>query len=256
MVVRFIAAVADFHARNISDAYDTVSALGSNGNIAELVRCEKLSLGADGVDELLFFRGRRNTDFTSRILVVLFLNRLSDVDCCDAEFGHFLRVKPDTHRALRVAEDFRVSDTVHAFNRVNNVLIDVVGQLNRFIFAVRRVKRHQHQCLFASFANVDAVLTNRVGKPAFSGPNSVVDFKHRIVRVGPHFERAGNADHTVGADGGFIVEQPVNTGELIFDRSRDRLCQSFGIRALIRGGHENSRRSNFRILRNRKCTPG
>ena len=114
------------------NANNTVSTARTDGDIAELFRCQQLTFCANRINQLLIISRRRRTDFTGSVLIVLLFDRFAHIDSRNAELSHFLRIQPNTHRALCVTENVRVTDTGNAFNGIHNVQVHIVGQLNRF----------------------------------------------------------------------------------------------------------------------------
>ena len=132
MVVCLITAVSDFDPGNVVNANNTVSTARTDGDIAELFRCQQLTFCANRINQLLIISRRRRTDFTGSVLIVLLFDRFAHIDGRNAELSHFLRIQPNTHRALCVTENVCVTDAGDAFDCIHYVQIHVVSELNRF----------------------------------------------------------------------------------------------------------------------------
>src|SRR5204862_2555348 len=104
-------------------------------------------------------RGRRlRAERAGRDLDVLLLQRAGDVTRRDLPRRQALRIEPQPHRVLALAEDGDVADARHALQRVLDVDVDVVAEEERVVLSLFRIDAGRHDETGGLLADGDAKL--------------------------------------------------------------------------------------------------
>ena len=112
--VRRVGLGAELDAADVAHAHQRAVGAGLHDDVLELVGLGQAAGGADADGEELVDVGRRVADGAGGDLDVLLAQRGHDVAGRDLAGGELLRVEPQPHRVLALAEDDHVADAGHA----------------------------------------------------------------------------------------------------------------------------------------------
>src|SRR5205807_9450756 len=138
-------------------------------------------------------RGRgRIADAAGRDVDVLLAQRVDDVARGELPRGQARRVQPDAHRVLARAEGHDIRHARDALQRVLHVDVDVVGQEQRIVLALLRVRAGRQDEVGRGLRHRHTELTDFGRQPAGGLVDAVLDVDGRKVRVPRDVEGDGN----------------------------------------------------------------
>ena len=240
---------------HVLDAHDRTVGQRLEGNLLELLGGVHERTGADRGRDHALAVGRLPGDVAGGHLDVLRLNGGDHIARLEAVLAQQGRIHPDAH-GVGSAEHGHFT---HAF-QTRQGLFDVVGQkvaqVTRGELSGRIDEAHHLQERGRALLHLHAELTHGVGQVRFGHRELVLHLHLRNVGVGARLEGQGNGHATRRVRGRAHVDEPVQTGHVLFDHLRDRSRHGFGRGARVGGRHGHLRRRDVRILGNREVENG
>ncbi len=131
---------AELGAADILDAHERAVRAGLDDDVLELRDVVEPAFGADAELERLIGRRRRRTDAPGGDLNVLLAERAHRVGRRQPVRGQLVRIEPEPHGELALAEDDDVADTRDPADRVTDVQVDVVADEQLVVPVVARIE--------------------------------------------------------------------------------------------------------------------
>ena len=248
----------EFYPRNVLDADKGTIRRCANDDVFEILEGVEASLGANGVGEFLAGGHRLCAYLAGRVDGVLCLDRVDDLGDGDPHTRQGIGIDPDAHGVFTRAVDVDLADAIELRHGIEDIDVGVVGQEERVIGVVRRIKRKERHRTGGGLTNRDAEIPDRRRQLRFGfgvahlgedligiwvGLHGKIDLENHdpVVRVGRiHVIHAFDAAHAF-LDG---------RGHRFLDRHR--VCAHVGCHDADLG------RRNIRELRNREieCSNG
>ena len=177
--------------------------------------------------------------------------RVDDVIGGDLARRHPIRIEPEPHRVLALAEDRDVADAGDPLDRIPDEQVQVVAHEQRVVFVVLGIdadRRDEPGRLLlhgdAGRAHVGRHASQRLVDP-------VLHVDLRQVLIAGDVERDGDRrEAAVRARGGH-VEHALHAVDRLLERGGDRGLDFLGVRAGVDGRHGDLRRRQRGILRDR-----
>ena len=165
-------------------------------------------------------------------------------------------IQPDAHRVVARAEDEDVGDAGHAFQRVLDVDVDVVGQEQGVVLALIGVGAGRHDEVGGRLLHRHAELTDFRRQPSERLVDAVLHVDGGKIRIARGIERDDHrARAAVGARGGH-VEHPLDAVDRLLERRGHGGLDGLGVGAGVDGDDTYRRRRHLRILRDRHARDG
>ena len=165
-------------------------------------------------------------------------------------------IEPDAHAVLAQAEEVDVADAVDARERVADLDERVVADVELVVALVGREQVHDHQEVGRRLDRRDADAPHVLGQARLGDRDAVLHQHLRLVEVGAELEGDGQRHLAVGRALRRHVEHVLDAVDLLLDRRRDRVGDDLGRRAGIRRAHDDRRRHDVGILRDRQRAVG
>ena len=239
---------AELYARHVGKANVSAVRSRAQNDVAELRGVGELRQGVDRVGMLLAIRLGRGSDAAGRDLGVLLVERVDDVADVEALLLELLRVQPDAHRILPLAEDADLRDAGRAGQVIDDVELGVVAQKQRVVLLRIRLQRDAHDERTGVLADGNADLLYRLRQLPERRLDEVLNVGRSDVEVDAEVERTGDRRYALAA-GRTDVAQPLNGVHGLFERRRDLRFDCLRARADVRRRDGDDRRSDLRVLR-------
>ncbi len=136
---------AQFDSRDIFHANDSAIRSFTDHDVFKLLGRRQTPLRQHRICELLVRGSWLTAQLTSRIHLVLCLDRVDDLSDGDAQLRQLVRFYPEPHGIFPCAENLRLADAVQACNGIIEVDVGIVGQEFRIVSAMRRGQGDQHE---------------------------------------------------------------------------------------------------------------
>ena len=157
-----------------------------------------------------------------RDLDVLLAQRVDDVAGGDLARRQPIRIEPQPHRVLALAEDRDVADAGHALERVLDVDVEVVAEEQRVVLPVLGVDADRHDEAGRLLLDGDAGRAHLGRQAAERLVDAVLHVDLRQVLIARDVEGDGDRrDAAVGARRGH-VEHALDAVDRLLERRRDR----------------------------------
>ena len=238
--------------RNVLQAHDRAVRVGTDDDLAELLRRLEPPLRPHRIGQLLPLRGGLGADLAGGIHGALLLDGLVDVGHGYPEIGEQVRLDPDAHRVVAGAEDQDLADARNAVERVVDVDRGVVGQKERVVGVLRRIEGDQHQREPGRLPDVQAELTDVGGKEGLCLRQAVLRVDLVLVDVGVDVECHELLQRVVVGVDRLHVQHVVHAVHLLLDRRGDRLLDRHRVRSRVGSRDDDLRRNDVGELRHRK----
>ena len=194
-------------------------------------------------------RHRRLRQHAGRDLDVLRLQRGDDLAGREVARGGLVRIEPDAHGVVVVAEHLDVADALEAAQRVADVQRGVVRHVELVARAVWRQQVDDHEKVGRGLLHGDTEALHHVGQPRRGDRDAVLGQHLRGVEVGAQPE--GHRQQQVAVAGRLArkVEHVLDAVDLLFERRGHGVGDDLGGRAGIARRDLDRRRRDLRVLR-------
>ena len=244
---------AELDAGDVAEPHRRTVRVEPHGDVAELLGGEEPPLGAHGIGELLAARSRLRAEAARGVHVVLRLDGGGEVRDGETELGQLVGLDPDAHRVIRGPPIEDLTHAGHAVERIRQVDGGVVSDEERVEAALRRVERDPQQWKTGGLLERETV-ARHVGRQGWLRLSHLVLRVHLVDGdVAVDVEGDLQDERAVVGVGGLHVEQLLDPGHLLLDRSRDRLLDGDGIGSRVDRAHLDLRRHDVRVLGHREA---
>ena len=233
-----------------------VPLVGLDDDVGKLLGIDQPAQRAEGELEDLAGRRRRLADLTGGHLHVLVLDGPKHVDRGQVARGHFLRVEPDPHAVVALAEIGHVADAVDPRKLVSYLDRGVVRQIDVVVAPIGRDQIDAQQNAGRFFLGVHALKLHLARQLGHCQRHAVLHQHLSHVQVGAQLEGDGQV---VGPVVGALrrhVEHPLDAVDLLLNRGGDAVGHHLGARARIVRDDGDGRRRDVGILRDRQHEGG
>ena len=195
---------------------------------------------------------RPRADAADGGLHVLRLDRIDDVAGREAETGQPVGPDPGAHRVILRAPKRGVADAGRAFDLVEQIDGDIVGDetADRGVL-LRGIDRDDAEKRGGLLLDRDTLALHFGRQARQRDLDPVVDVDRVDVGIGAELERGSQRVAAVIAAHALHIDHLVDADDLRLDRLRDRRIDHGGIGARKDGRDRNLRRHDIRILGNR-----
>ncbi len=247
--IEVVGLCAELDAGDVPEVEDRAVGVGAQDDVAELLRGDEASLGADGVGELLTSGDRLAADLAGWVYGVLRLQGSADLRDGDAELGELVGLDPDAQGVLAGAEDLDAGDALDAGDFVDQVDVRVVGEEGAVVGGVRRRDGQQHQRRGEGLVHGEAGDGDLGGQLALRLVDAQLRENLVGVGVGRHIEVDGQLGKAVAGVGRLHVVHVVDAVHLLLDRRGDGLFERLGVGTGVGGLDKNLGRHDVGELR-------
>ena len=167
---------------------------GLENDVCELLGLDQAAEGAQGVLEILAVGDRRLTDLSGRHLHVLLAQDPDHVVDRQIPRLQLVRVQPDAHAVVLLAEDAHVADALHPGDGVLDMDRGVIAQVERIIIrpaglrVVLGIQTDPQQDVWGPFLDRHADGPNHVGERRLGDGDAVLHQHLGHVHVGAQLE--------------------------------------------------------------------
>lgn len=163
--------------------------------------------------------------------------------------GELFGIKPDAHGEVLAAERIRIGHAFHPRHPIAHLERDEVRQIGDVARTIRAEELHGEGEIGRLFARNDALAAHILRQARQCGVDTVLNEHLGFVEVGAQFERDGDLDTAIARARRRDVQHALHTVDFLFERRGDRFRQRLCVGAGIRSRDNDSRRGDFRILR-------
>jgi hypothetical protein len=192
--------------------------------------------------------GRLLADVAGGHLPVLLADGVDHVAGGHAHFGHLLRVEPQPHAVVLLAELHAVADAVHTGDLVLELDGGVVAQVELVVAALGGIEPDNEQDVRAALAGGDAGLLDDVGQKGQGQVDAVLHQHLGEVQIDAGAERGGQLVGAVVVRLRHHVHHVFDAVNLLLDGGGHRVGHELGVGARVGTGDDDARRGNLRIL--------
>ncbi len=235
---------------------DQRTAVVLDHDVGELVGIFQTAKGGDDVLRHLAGWSRRLTDLAGGHLHVLRLHRANHV-LRDQVIGRQpLRIEPEPHAVVALAEIGDVAHSRQTRQFVANLNGGVVAQFEAGAAVILREEVDDHQHVGRLLLDGDAAALDEIGQDRFGERFAVLHQHLRDVEVAARLE--GHRQRVVAVVGALRghVHHVLDAVDLLLNRGRDRIGDHLGIGPWIRRRHLDRGRRDLRVLRDRQREDG
>ncbi len=193
--------------------------------------------------------GGRPSQLAGRHLDVLFLDGGDHVHRRQTARRQLVRVHPDAHTVILLAEQEHVADAVDPLHLVGDVDVGVVAEVQLVVAVVGRIETDDEENIRVAFARDDADLANHVGQLGQSEIDAVLHQYLGEIQIDAGFERDAEAVGTVVGGLRGHVHHVLDAVDLLLNGSGHGLGDDARVGARIDGGNRDAGRRDLRILR-------
>ena len=245
---RRVAFRAELRTPDILEAHQSPAARPLQDDVGELVGLGEAADGADADLIGLAGPGRRGADLSRGHLHVLLAQRLHDFVGGNVPAGETIRIEPQPHGVLAIAEDLHARHSGDALDLVLDEPIDVVAEEQRVVLVVVREHRGGEHDVVAALGHRNADGLDLVRQPSFDLGHPILHIDGSDVDVAVHVEGDGDAGGAIAAARRGHVLQALDAVQGLFDRNGDGRLHHLGARSLIERGDLHGRRRQLREL--------
>ena len=237
---------------DIPDAYERSIGPRTHDDLAEFGGLRETA-GRDHGDGELCARGRRLAAKPSTGLGgVLCGHGLLHIVDRDPELRHPLGIHADEHRKIEIAEHTGIADPRDAFDLVLDVDLGVVAQIRGIVPWIVRGDGHQRQNVRIGLGDGDTRLTHRGGQLRQRHIHRVLHVHGREILIAPDVEIDRQTHRAVAGVRRLVVQQPIETRELLFDGCGHGRGHVGGAGARIERTHLYGGRRDLRVSADRQ----
>ena len=235
--------------RDVAHARHRAVGIGSKDDAAELLRGGQAPLRLHVHLELLVVAHGARADAPHRRLHVLRLDGVDDVGRRQVEAGEPLRIEPDAHGVVELAEQQRLADARHAGQLIENVDRSVAGDEDRRELGVVAIEGHETQHGRGALQHREALELHLLRQLRRRALDAIVDVDRVDVGVGAGLEADGQIVAAVVAARRLHVDHLVDADDLRFERLGDGGLDHRGRGARIIRSDLDARRHDIGKLR-------
>ena len=243
---------AELDASDILQAHHRAVGIRPHGDRFEFLGCLQPSLRAHRVGHLLPGRGRLRADLTGRVDGALLLDRARQLGHRDAESGQQVRLHPNPHGVVAAAEDADVADAPDAIQRIDDVDVRVVGEVQVVVGLVRRRQGDDQHWKAGRLPERQAERVHVGRQVRLCLGDAVLDVDLIDVGVRLDAERDAQLHRAVVRVRRLHVQHVVDAVHLLLERCRHRLLDRHGIGPDVIRRDDDLRRDDVGELRDRE----
>ena len=215
--------------------------------VVELLRRAQIGLGQHGKLALLAF------DAAGRNLDILAAQRRLDVLRGKVEGGEPLRIEPDAHGILPLAEQADLGNAGNGLELILDVAVGIVGDLERGVPVAGKGKMQDR--LRVGLALLDDRLLDLVRQPPAHAADAVAHVRRGIIRIAVELEADRDLARFLAADRGDVVDA-FDAGERVFQHLGDLRLDDRGAGAGIGRLDGDHRRVDGRVFAHAQAVIG
>ena len=242
---------AELKARDVAEAEHRAVGIGPDHDIGEFLHRGEAALGLDIELQLLIVGDRPGADAADRGLDILRLDRVDDVAGGQVEPGQPIGAHPGAHGVILRAPYGRVADAGRAFDPIEQVDGDVIGEEQRIVGVLGRIDRDDAEQRRGFLLHRDALALHVRRQLRQRHLDPVVDVDGVDVGIGAELERRRERIAAVVAARALHVDHLVDADDLRLDDLGDGRFHDGGVGAGIKRRDRDLRRHDIRILRQR-----
>ncbi len=221
-------------------------------NVAELLGSYQASQSVDRHVECLIGADRRLADPARRHIEILAADGVRDIVGTHAQSRHLLRIQPDPHAVVALAEDDDVRDALQTQQLIADVDRGVVADIEVVVAAVGRDEVHDHQNVGRPLANRDSLILHRRRQQGHCQRHAVLHHHQRRIQIGAHIERHAQRVGAVVPHLRGHVEHAIDAVDLLLDWRGDCVGHDLRAGAGVNDRHLDGGRRDRRILCDRQ----
>ena len=135
---------AEFHPRHVFQTHQAAVFRSGHHNVVKIFHRIEQTFGGQRQNLIGAGRAGRGADAADRSLYVLAFDNLHNVRTGQPQRRQLFRFQPDAHAVLRT-ENLHVADTVHPRQRIFQIGVGIVAQIEVVISVLRRTQRQKRQ---------------------------------------------------------------------------------------------------------------
>ena len=231
---------------------------GLENDVGELLGLDQPAEGAQGVLEVLALGDRRLADLPGRHLHVLLAQDPDHVADRQVPRLQLVRVQPDAHAVVLLAEDDHVADALHPGHGVLELDRGVIAQVERVVIrpaglrVVLGIQADPQQDVRGPFLDGHADGPDHVGQRRLGDGDAVLHQHLGHVHVGAQLEGHVQGVRAVVVALRRHVQHPFHADDLLLDRRGHRVGHDLGVGPGVAGRHPDGRRRDLRVLGDRQ----
>ena len=226
--------------------------VGLEDDVAELLGVLQPAERVDRVLEHLARRGRRLADLPGGDLGVLLLDGPDRITRRQVPRGQLVRVEPDAHRVVALAEEGDVPHPFEPGEFVTQLDRGVVAEVHVAAAPLGRPQVDDHQLPGGLLLHRDPTAADDVRQHPLGQVDAVLHQYLGDVQVGPGLERYGQRVGAVVAADRRKVQHPLDAVDLLLDGRRDRVLDDAGVGPGVDRRDLDGRRGDLGVERDRQ----